>query len=282
MRKRIKIVIGSIAVVAIVVVSTVGIVRVQFERRINADIDAVLATSAAAESVIATEEDVAVLPKPVQRWLHWSGVVGKPIPTTVRLRQEGELRVGDFGWLPFTAEQYYSTQPPAFLWTTNVRMAPGVSVVGQDRYVDGRGFLEMRVLGAIPVARDEGADMDEGDLLRYLNETMWFPAGVLSPHISWEAIDTTSARATMEYGGSRGSAVFFFDEQGRPTNMTADRFDREYGGVVPWSTPITAYGEFHGIRIPTEGEGVYARPDGDFSYIRLTIIEVDYDHAERF
>lgn len=76
--------------------------------------------------------------------------------------------------------------------------------------------------------------------------------------------------------------MFIFDGDGRPTNMTADRYDREYGAVVPWSTPMTAYGEFDGIQIPMEGEAVYARPDGDFSYIRLTITEIDYDRPERY
>ncbi|HEV2127664.1 MAG TPA: DUF6544 family protein [Thermomicrobiales bacterium] len=149
---------------------------------------------------------MAALPEPAQRWLRWSCVVGKPIPTTIRLRQEGELRVGAFGWLDFTAEEYYSTEPPAFIWTAKVGMAPGVSVIGQDRYVDGRGSLEMRLLGAISVASDDGPEMDEGDLLRYLNEVMWFPAAALSPYITWDAIDAISARATMEYAGVSGTS----------------------------------------------------------------------------
>ena len=66
-----------------------------------------------------------------------------------------------------------------------------------DRYVDGRGSIEMRLLGLMPVANARGERLDQGALLRYLNETMWFPAAVLSPYIAWEGIDATSARATM-------------------------------------------------------------------------------------
>ncbi|MFK5635938.1 DUF6544 family protein [Ornithinimicrobium sp. LYQ103] len=145
--------------------------------------------------------------------------VGKPIPSTVRLRQEGELRVGDLGWLPFTAEEYYSTQPPAFVWKATIRMAPGITVIGTDSYLGGRGALDMRVLGLVPVAQDSGHDMDQGDLLRFLNETMWFPSAALIPQITWEPVDDVSARATMTYGGVTGTATFFFDIDGRPTNM---------------------------------------------------------------
>ena len=282
MRKRTKIVLGSVAVALILAASSVGVARRALEQRIEGDIDRLLSRGDAAESATLDEADLAGLPEPVQRWLRWSGVVGKPIPTTVRLRQEGELRVGEFGWMPFTAEEYYATAQPAFVWKANVRMAPGITVVGQDRYIEGEGLLEMRLLGAVPVASDEGSDMDAGDLLRYLNETMWFPAGALSPYITWEAVDAASARATMVYGGASGTATFTFDQDGRLTNMVADRYDRESGAVVPWSTPITAYGEFDGVRVPTEGEAVYARPGGDHAYIRLTITDVDYDRPERY
>lgn len=275
-------VLGGLTVVVLVVASVVGIGRYTFERRIDGEIDGLLESGEPAERPPVTEADIARLPDPVQRWLRWSGTVGRPVPSTVRLRQEGELRLGDRGWVPFTAEEYYATASPAFLWKATVSMAPGVPVVGTDSYIDGRGELEMRVLGLIPVAKDSGPAMDEGDLLRYLNEIMWFPAGALIPEITWEAVDDASARATMTFGGVQGTATFFFDAEGRPTNMIADRYDRDHGAVVPWSTPITAYGEFDGIRVPTAGEAVYAREDGDFSYIRLEITDIDYDVPERY
>jgi hypothetical protein len=140
----------------------------------------------------------------------------------------------------------------------------------------------MRVLRVVPVAADSGPDMDHGELLRYLNEIMWFPAAALSRYIGWEPIDATSARATIRYAGLTESATFVFDDQGRLTTMTADRLDREYGAVVPWSTPITAYGTFNGIQIPVEGDAVYTRDTSDFSYIRLRVTEIEYDRPSRF
>ena len=273
---------GTVAVVVAVVASALGIGRRRLEHRIDAEIEGLLESGRVGVRAPVSADDLAALPEPVQRWMRWAGVVGGQIPSTVRLKQEGELRVGDGGWLPFTAEQYYSTAPPAFVWKADIRMGPGVRIIGKDSYLDGRGALEMRVLGVVPVARDSGPEMDAADLLRFLNEMMWFPAGALIPEITWEPVDDVSARATMSYGGASGTATFYFDLDGRVTNMVADRLDRDHGSVVPWSTPIAAHGEFDGVRVPTVGEALYARPEGDFPYIRLTVTDVDYDVPQRY
>lgn len=277
MSKRLKIVFGSFAAVVVAIAATAFAISTQYERHLNGQVEDLFAARNPTEPSIVTKDDLADLPEPVQQWLRYSGAVGKPRPTTVRLKQEGEIRLGDRGWMPFTAEEYYTTDPPGFVWTATIDFTGGIPVIGQDRYIEGAAALEMRLLGVIPVASDSGPEMDEGDLLRYLNETMWFPAGALSPYITWESVDDVSARATMEYGGSRGFGTFFFDEKGRVTNMIADRFDREFGAIVPWSTPLQEYGEFDGIRVPTEGEAVYSRDTGDYAYIRLRVTEIDYD-----
>jgi hypothetical protein len=44
-----------------------------------------------------------------------------------------------------------------------------------------------------------------------------------------------------------------------------------------WSTPITGYGEFEGLRLPARGKAAYKLPGGDFDYIDLTITDLHYD-----
>jgi hypothetical protein len=282
MGQRTKMAVGAVGAVMIVAASAIGVGRAAFERRVVREIDDLFAASAATEPHIVTEADLASLPDPVRRWLRFSGVVGKPRPAAVRLKQVGEIRLEDDRWLPFTAEQYYMTDPPGFVWTTKIEMAPLVTIVGRDKYVGGEGNMDGRLLGLFPVAQDSGPDMDRGALLRYLSEIVWFPAGAISPSITWEGIDATSARAMMTYGGVSEPATFFFDDQGRLTTVVAERFDRDDGRINPWSTPVTAYGEFGGVRIPVVAEAVYTRASGDYSYIRVRITAVEYDRPERF
>jgi len=99
-------------------------------------------------------------------------------------------------------------------------------------------------------------------LLRFLYEIMWFPAAALLPQITWAPVDNASARATIQVGDTSGTATFIFDSAGRLTDMRADRYDREHGSAVPWSTPVGDYGVFGGVRIPTAGDAFVPADDG--------------------
>jgi hypothetical protein len=46
--------------------------------------------------------------------------------------------------------------------------------------------------------------------------------------------------------------------------------------------PVTAYGEFDGVRIPVEGQALYARDTGDHAYIRARVVAVEYNRPERY
>ena len=56
--------------------------------------------------------------------------------------------------MPFTAQEYYTTDPPGYLWTATFTMAPLVTVRGRDRYAEGQASIDMRLLSLIPVAND--------------------------------------------------------------------------------------------------------------------------------
>ncbi len=283
MGRRLRIVAGSVAALALVAVAAVGIGRASFERRIAGEVAALYAASDEETPSVVTEDELTGLPEPVQRWLHWARVVGKVRPSAVRLKMEGEFRLGeDRGWMPFEAEEYYTTNPPGFVWPVEMRMAPFVPIVGRDRYAGGEGSIEMRLLGLIPVADERGGVLGQGALLRYLNETMWFPAAALEPYLSWEPVDADSARATMTFAGVSASAVFVFDAEGRPVDMVAERYRMDRGTVERWSTPLHAWGEFGGVRVPIEGEGVWRSDTGDFSYIRLRITEIEVGRPAAF
>jgi hypothetical protein len=274
--------IAGAATAALAVFAAAAIGRASFERRIDEERAALLAASRAPEPRVVTEDDPRALPDPVQRWLRWAQVAGKPIPAAVRLTQEGRFRQGEGrAWMPFTAEEHFTTDPPGFVWKTTMRMAPGLSIVGRDAYVAGRGSIDMRLFGLIPVARASGPALDQGALLRYLNETMWFPAAALSPHITWEPVDAQSARATMRYGGVTGEATFIFDGMGRPVDMVAERQDLARGQLETWSTPLQEYGEFGGVRVPVTGQGIWRYDTGDFAYIELRITDLEFDPPMR-
>lgn len=271
----------TVAAVVAAAALAVWIGRVTSDRRIEGEVDDLLAAGDGGEPEIIAESDLAGLPEPVQRWLRWSRVVGNERPRTVRLEQVGTFRLGeDRKWMPFTAEQHYTTDPPGFVWAVSMTMFPLVTITGRDRYMNGVGSIDMRVQSLVPVAHQTGGGLNQGALLRYLNETMWFPGAALSPSITWEPIDVNSARATMTHGGITASATFLFDDEGRVTNMTAGRYNDDKDAILPWSTPVEDHGEFQGVRVPVKGSGVWHDDSGDVTYIRLTVTEIEYNPTD--
>jgi hypothetical protein len=220
-------------VIAVIVAIVASVTAFAFDRRITREIDTVLTDARGTRVGPIGQPDIDALPHPVQQWLRYSRVVGTGRPSTVRLRQQGEFDLGR-GWMPFTAEQYFTIDPPAFVWKASFRMAPMLSVAGRDQYRAGVGSIDMRLLSLVPVAKKTGGGLNQGALLRFLGEMQWFPAAALSDDIRWEAIDATSARATMTYGGISASMTFIFDANGRLLEERASRYNDARGRNEAW------------------------------------------------
>ena len=157
---------------------------------------------------IITEKDTQGLPEPVQRNLRYAGVIGKQRINTVRLKQKGLFRMKQGGkWMPYSALQYFTVDPPGFVWQVRVKAAPLFWISGRDMYYDGKGSMKMKLLSFIRVVDALGPKLDQGAMLRYLSEVIWFPTAYLSDYITWEAVDANSAKATMSYGGVTASAI---------------------------------------------------------------------------
>lgn len=273
---------GLLALVLVATLAVAGVIaglrRRAFDDQIDREIADLLTARSSEPPGAVAEADLQGLPDPVQRWLRASGVIGTPIPSVVRLTQEGEFRLGaDKPWMPMTATQHYTTDPPGFVWNVSMRMYPLVHVTGRDRYFEGTGDIEMRVASIIPVASKSGGNLDSGALLRYLNETMWFPAALVLPNVAWEPIDDTSSRATLSDAGQSVSAVFHFDDQDRLVNMTADRWNDTEQAVLPWSTPMSDWGTQEGLQLATAGTGVWKTGADAYEYIRLRVTNIEYD-----
>ncbi|MCF8001646.1 MAG: hypothetical protein K9K76_07320 [Halanaerobiales bacterium] len=226
------------------------------------------------------QKDLDGLPDPVKRWLNFSQIIGKEKIKTVRLKQKGLMRTspGQKG-MKTTADQYFNTQTPSFIWLARVNMAPLIYFAGKDKYNDGKGHMLIKVLSLFPVVDDRGEEMDQGTLTRYLGEIIWFPTAALSDYISWEEIDSESAKATMSYKGVTASAVFNFDEEGRVKSYNCERYYNGDDGyrLENYHAPVWDYQEFSGIKIPTQAKAVWKLESGDYEYYDMEITELEFN-----
>jgi hypothetical protein len=259
-----------------------AVARIVYQRQIASEIDAVLSDARPTAPIYVSEQDLQIVPEPVRRWLYYSQVVGRERPTTVRLRQEGEFQMERMGWLPYKAEQYFTTDPPAFLWKASFRMLPLVSVVGRDRYRNGEASLQMRLLSLFPVANKTGGGLNQGDLLRYLGELQWFPAAALAGYVSWDEMGADSARATIGYGGVTASMTFVFNTDGRLLEERAIRYNDARTRNVRWVNRNDSDQVFGGIRVPAVGDARWEYDSGPYPYIRWHLTDLEQNRPARY
>ena len=79
-----------------------------------------------------------------------------------------------------------------------------------------------RLFSAITLLEKRGPEVDQANLSRYLAESCYVPTALLpGQHVSWRAIDSDRAEATLWHAGSKAVAEFHFNEEGQITKMTA-------------------------------------------------------------
>lgn len=277
---------GSVANVLLLAAIVPTLAMAHFVRSADQEAHQLLAPVAAAPAAptVVTAAELASLPPPVQAWLSAAGIVGRSRAASVRLQQSGGLRTSPTqAFSDAQAIQYFTVDPPGFVWRVELTMM-GLPIVGRDKYADGHGSMRIVLAGLLPIVDASGEQIDQGTLLRYLGELVWFPSAALHPQIRWEPVDAHSARATFTHRGVQASAVFSFDDRGRFVGMTAQRF---MGGGAdakqhPWVVSASEWQTFDGIQVPSRGEVTWKLPDGDFTYYRWQLSDLAINQPQLY
>jgi len=119
--------------------------------------------------------------------------------------------------------------------------------------------------------------------MRFIAEAPWYPTALLpSQGVQWEAVDDTSAKATLKDGETTLTLLFRFHENGLIGSVRAEARGRTVAGKViptPWEGRWSNYELRDGMYIPLEGEVAWLLPDGPKPYWRGKIIKIHYEFA---
>jgi hypothetical protein len=283
----------KIAVAAVIVLVVVVIGAFYFgARRWKADvgdlrdeIDAVRVPVASAAAAYDPHQ-LDGLPEPVRRYFRTALQEGQPMIAGVQIDHSGTFNMGEEEeqWKPFTSTQHVVAQRPGFVWDARITMAPGMVAHVRDAYVSGRGTLVGKLFGLVTVVdQQDTPEMAQGELLRFLAESAWYPTALLPDHgIVWEAIDDTHAAATRTDGDTTVRLEFEFDGQDLIRSIYAEGRYRDVDGMpvaTPWQGTFWDYANRDGMLIPLEGE-VGWLIDGQYRpYWRGRIEQIEYEYA---
>lgn len=225
-------------------------------------------------------DQLAGLPPPVVRYFEFALTPGQPLVRHARVTQAGTFALRRDAWSPFTAVEEFAVWPPGFVWDASIRMGPLLSIRVRDSYIGGEGAMQGAVAGVVSIVHQRGTpEMAGGALLRYLAEGAWLPTALLpSAGVRWEAVDDSTARATLTDATTTVSMDVRFGPEGEIARIAAQRYRDVDGKAVltPWAGSFRAYTRIDGMMVPLESEVGWVLPDGWFPYFRARNVKLEY------
>jgi hypothetical protein len=163
-------------------------------------------------------------------------------------------------------------------------LAPGVPVLVRDAFVAGNGSMLGAVLGIKTVVDVRGTpQMASAGLQRYLGETQWFPTALLpSQGVRWDAINASTARATIAAAATTVSLEFRFGADGMiESTFAPDRvFDDGKSAPTPrpWTARNLRYETHDGMKVPAQAVTEWTFPSGPYEYWRGRIERIEFEY----
>lgn len=234
---------------------------------------------------ILTEKDIHHLPAIVQKYIHYSGSIGKEKVLNFRVEFTGGIRsTSGEDFMPLTSVQYNFTDQPTRLFYI-VAKKKGIPAKGIHIYKDRTAIMLIKILGLFTVVNARGKEMDQGETVTVFNDMCFMaPASLIDRNIEWKEIDDLTVDAKFTNGNITIGATLYFNEKGELVNfLSNDRFETSDGKTYvnsPWITPVEAYTNINGYRLPSHAKLIYKRPDEDLCYGDFKLKTIEYNCRE--
>lgn len=193
----------------------------------------------------------------------------------VRITELGEIRMSpEARWIPFTAEQTIDARRSNFRWSARLSSSRLTPVTVTDAYEDGHGYLTVKAAGLIPLKKITGADIDQGELQRYLASIVFCPPALLNhPSLEWSAAGPSVLRVRDRNDNTGATVDLEISPDGRPAACRArrPRLVGKQSVLTPWWGTYLEFGEWEGMRVASRLEVSWELPEGPFTYFRSRV-----------
>ncbi|MDB5110922.1 MAG: hypothetical protein JWR67_2036, partial [Mucilaginibacter sp.] len=127
-----------------------------------------------------------------------------------------------------------------------------------------------------------GKAFDQGELLRWLGESVLYPTNLLpSENLRWSAIDTRAAKFTFNYKGLSLFYIATFNNAGEIIQLESKRY-MDKSNLETWIIKLANYKKVNEIVVPTTFEVLWRLKKGDFSYAKFNVKKIEYGKPVRF
>ncbi|MET3980266.1 hypothetical protein ABIB62_002393 [Mucilaginibacter sp. UYP25] len=148
-------------------------------------------------------------------------------------------------------------------------------------YISDKGRLVVSLFSLYNIVNGKGKKFNQGELLRWLAESVWFPTNLLpSESLQWLAMNKNTAKLIFTYRGMCLSYIVSFSND----EITQFQTSRYMGNekLETWIGKLGAYQKINNIMVPTKIEAIWRLANGDFSYAKFNVLRIDYNLPEKF
>lgn len=268
-----------------VLLITIGIIllilligKINLEQKFKKQVNKLFANSENISNKTYSIKQIENLPESVQHYFKYVLKDRQPYISSVRLTHNGFFKTDlkkDF--IKITGEQYFSAQKPQFIWKGNTSM-----FTARDFFIDDKGGLIATLLNVYNIVDGKGSNFNEGELQRWMAESVWFPTNLLpSEYVTWTAIDDNSAKLLFQYKTTKFDFIVRFNPIGEIIEIEGYRF------MTPerkekWICKMGNYQERNGVKIPIFDQALWRLKDGDHCYAKFEVLKIEYNIPEIF
>ncbi|NJM70722.1 MAG: hypothetical protein HC862_11100 [Scytonema sp. RU_4_4] len=229
-----------------------------------------------------TEDMVAELPAPVQRYFLHSIAPGTPLASSVSLEMSGSFRTAqDKPWVPMRAKEIISASQ-GFVWKATIGRGL-FQMRGADYYIKGSGRMRFSLWGLLPLVNAHSPDIVRSSIGRLAGELIWLPSALLPQRgVSWKAIDENTIQASLKINDEPVTLTLTIDPaNGKLLKLSLPRWgDHTEDGsytYIPFGGEYQEEHTFGGFTIPSlMGAGWWFGTDRYSEFFCATIEQAEF------
>lgn len=281
--KKVAILIG-VAIVSIVIsLNKLNAGKMKMVSLVNNEIDALYYNSNSNYSGVISENDIKHLPKLIQDYLKYCNVIEKEKVLSVQLEQEAKIKMkrDKNKWSYHETKQYFNTENPGFIWFAKLPVA-FINFLVRDKLLNGQGEMYITIGGAIKLGRETGPEMDYAGVARFMGECVWFPQCFVNEYFTWEELDSTKIKATINFDGFSQEGIFTFNEQNQIVKFECQRYCSWTKQNETYVNYFKNYKEMDGIMIPRHGIAAYEINGEVIEYWRGDLTKIAFNKPIKY
>ncbi len=224
------------------------------------------------------EKNLSGLPAPVQRYFKHVLKPGQKYISCARLKHSGMFKSSDKDkFEKIKGEQYFTSVSPGFIWKGKTFLFTAI-----DMYLNTNGKLSVYLFSFLRILYGKGKTYDQGELLRWLGESVLFPTNLLpAENLSWTALDDMSANLLYKINELELSYYVCFSKENEIVSMQTKRYKGKEE-LQDWIGHFSVYKEIDGMIIPTLLEGAWIVQAEEHPYAIFEVDTIEFDVAEKF